>query len=260
MGILGCQSLERAGVRRILEEDGRARIVGEGAVDQTPHLVRSTRPDVLIASHQDPAEALSALRAYHASEPARIVLVSRLTEHAIRSLLRHGARGVLLRGDCVEHLPWAVRATAAGSVALAPTAAGFVVDQYVTPGQLAEEVAAARKLLTSLSPREREILELVGGGASNSVMAKALCISSHTVKDHIRAIYTKLLVNNRIQAARILWQARSQPAPKPSDPEHTHGSSEYTEYWGAAPEARRHPPGAATAPSAPRAVQVPRPG
>ncbi|MGW0861139.1 LuxR C-terminal-related transcriptional regulator [Streptomyces koelreuteriae] len=226
MAILGCQSLERTGVRAVLEEDNRIRVVGEGTVDQARRIVRSTRPNVLVASHHDPDEALSALRAYRVSVPARIVLVSRLTEHATRKLLHLGVRGVLLRRDCVEHLPWAVRATAAGSVALTPTAAGFVVDQYIRPGQQAEEVAAARNLLRALSPREREILELIGNGASNPAMAKTLTISGHTVKDHIRAIYAKLSTTNRIQAARILWQAQNRPGPKLPATEHPDRTSE----------------------------------
>ncbi|GLW49171.1 DNA-binding response regulator [Streptomyces sp. NBRC 14336] len=211
MGILGCRTLERAGVRHVLEADDRITVVGEDTVGQAPGLVRSTRPDVLVASHQDPEEALAALRAHRAAEPARVVLVGRLTDQATRMLLRFGARGVLLREDGARHLPWAVHATAAGSVALAPTTAGFVVDQYVRPGRVAEEAAAARKLLASLSPRERQVLELVSNGASNPVVAETLRISRHTVKDHIRAIYNKLLVGNRVQAARILWQADSAP-------------------------------------------------
>ncbi|GGX13631.1 DNA-binding response regulator [Streptomyces malachitofuscus] len=211
VGILGRQTLERAGIRHILETDDRIAVVGDGTVEQAPGLVRSTRPDVLVAGHHDPDEALAALRAPRAAEPARVVLVGRLTDRATRMLLRLGARGVLLREDGARHLPWAVRAAAAGSVALAPTAAGFVVDQYVRPGRLAEEAVAARKLLAALSPRERQILELLSNGASNPVVAETLSISGHTVKDHIRAIYNKLLVGNRVQAARILWQSATGP-------------------------------------------------
>nr|WP_163016856.1 response regulator transcription factor [Streptomyces chartreusis] len=257
MSILGRHSLERAGVRRVLEDDGRVRIVGEGAVDQASHMVRSTRPDVLIASHQNTDEALNALRTDQLAGPARIVLVSRLTEDSTRMLLRLGACGVLLLGDCVEHLPWAVRATAAGSVALAPAAARFVVDQYVRPGQLADEVTNARELLTSLSAREREILEFVGRGASNSTVAETLNISAHTVKDHVRAIYTKLLVSNRVQAARILWQARSQPGPTPPRPvrEHARGTPGHHEH--AARQAQVPQPGAAPDPLGLRRTWVP---
>ncbi|MFF8869542.1 LuxR C-terminal-related transcriptional regulator [Streptomyces massasporeus] len=260
MAILGCQTLERAGLRAVLEQDDRIRIVGDGTVDQALHIVRSTRPDVLVASHDDPEEALSDLRVHRVSVPARIVLVSRLTEHVTRRLLQLGVRGVLLRRDCVEHLLWAVRATAAGSVALTPAAAGCVVDQYIRPGQQSEESAAAKKLLRVLSPREREILELIGNGASNPVVAETLTISGHTVKDHIRAIYTKLAVTNRIQAARILWQAQSRPGPRSPAPEHACRTSEGTELAKAPPEARRRFPVVEPVPAARHEVQVPGSG
>lgn len=205
--VLGSRTLERAGVRHILEADDGLAVVGEGTVEQTSGLVRSARPDVLVVGHHDPDEAPAAPRAHRAAGPARVVLVGRLTDRATRMLLRHGARGVLLRDDGARHLPWAVRAAAAGSLALTPAAAGFVVDPYVRPGRPAEEAVAARKLLAALSPRERRILEPVGSGASSPDVADILSISDHTVKDHIRAIYDRFLVGNRVHAARILWQA-----------------------------------------------------
>ncbi|WP_424854560.1 helix-turn-helix transcriptional regulator [Streptomyces sp. SAI-170] len=210
MGILGHKSLERAGVRQVLEDDGSLWVVGEGRPEQAPYVVRGSRPDVLVASHDSPEDALRAVRSHPGPGPARIVLVSRLSEQATRLLLRHDVRGILLRADTVRHLPWAVRAAAAGSVALAPAPAATLVDTFVRPGRFAEEAAAARTLLNALSRREREILELLAEGASNAAVAGRLGISGHTVKDHIRAIYAKLGVRNRIQAARVLWQAQAQ--------------------------------------------------
>ncbi|WUP39647.1 LuxR C-terminal-related transcriptional regulator [Streptomyces europaeiscabiei] len=122
-------------------------------------------------------------------------------------LLQHGVNGILLREDSVDHLHWAVRAAAAGGLALAPTAAAFVTEQCARPDRLTEETVAARKLVDALSPREREILRFLEKGLSNSHMADALTISGHTVKDHVRAVYAKLGVDNRVQAARIAWQA-----------------------------------------------------
>ncbi|WP_192583015.1 helix-turn-helix transcriptional regulator [Streptomyces albicerus] len=151
-----------------------------------------------------------------------VVLTSQLSEKTLRMLLRHGAGGILLRDDSVEHLPWAVRAAAAGSIALAPAAAHLLVDQYVRPGRLSEEAAAARDRTAALSPRESEILRLLAEGTSNPDMAEAMGISSHTVKDHIRAVYTKLRVDNRVQAARIAWQAQAaQAAERGQAQEHT---------------------------------------
>nr|WP_241195769.1 helix-turn-helix transcriptional regulator [Streptomyces sp. SID10362] len=69
-------------------------------------------------------------------------------------------------------------------------------------------------MLKKLSSREREIVRLLADGVSNPDMAETLGISTHTVKDHIRGVYTKLGVDNRVQASRIVWQAqvRAQPA------------------------------------------------
>jgi DNA-binding NarL/FixJ family response regulator len=142
--------------------------------------------------------------------PARIVLVDRCTEDGTRRLLSSGAHGVLLRSSSVDHLLWAVRAVAAGSVALAPEVAGLVLDHYLQPSYAAAESTAAQSRLKDLSPREREILTLLSDGFSNPLIAETLSISSHTVKDHIRAIYTKLKVDNRVQAAQIAWQAASR--------------------------------------------------
>ncbi|MFD2688771.1 response regulator transcription factor [Streptomyces phyllanthi] len=154
VGVLGRRPLERAGARRTLEEDGRVRIVGEGTLDHASHIVRTTRPDILVTLHPDADDALSELSALRSSRttrttdaapaPRRIVLVGKVSEDAARKLLHLGAQGILLSGDALEHLSWAVRAAAAGSIALAPTVARSVVDQYARPGPPAGEAAAAR--------------------------------------------------------------------------------------------------------------------
>ncbi|MDX3690080.1 hypothetical protein PV726_06965 [Streptomyces europaeiscabiei] len=138
MGILGCVPLERAGVRRVLEEDAWIRVVGEGSVGQSSRLVRTVRPDLLVALHDGPDDALGDPGPTAPSLP-RIVLVSRLSERATRMLLQHGVNGILLREDSVDHLHWAVRAAAAGGLALAPTAAAFVTEQCARPDRLTEK-------------------------------------------------------------------------------------------------------------------------
>ncbi|XKK64069.1 response regulator transcription factor [Streptomyces sp. ARC32] len=228
VGILGRDPLERAGIRRVLEADSRIRIVGE-ASEAEPHIGRTACLDVLVSSHTGTEEALDNLRLPKAavlratnvpvSRPAHVVLVDRLSEHTTRVLLHHGARGILLRGNSVRHLPWAVRAAAAGTVALGPVAARFLVDQYVRPGRTADAVAAARGLLEKLSSREREIVHLLADGVSNPDMAETLGISTHTVKDHIRGVYTKLGVDNRVQASRVVWQAHVHAQPQPTSPQ-----------------------------------------
>ncbi|MDI6514725.1 response regulator transcription factor [Streptomyces coelicoflavus] len=232
VGIVGREPLERAGIRRVLESDSRIRFVGE-ASEAESRTMRTARLDVLVSSHTGTEEALDNLRLLKAagprttnvpaSSPAHVVLVDHLSEHITRVLLHQGARGVLLRGNSVRHLPWAVRAAAAGTVALGPVAAQFLVDQYVRPGRTADAVAAARGMLEKLSSREREIVQLLADGVSNPDMAETLGSSTHTVKDHIRGAYTKLGVDNRVQASRIVWQAHVHAQPQPTSPQ-AHGS------------------------------------
>ncbi|MFJ5042008.1 hypothetical protein [Streptomyces parvulus] len=165
--MLGREPLERVGVRRVLEEDTRIRIVCEHADPESP-LVGASRTDVLITRHRSADEALGVLRRPEpvpaaavtgpaTAAPALVVLVDSVSEHGTRMLLHDGARGILLRASSVRHLPWAVRAAPEGTVALGPVAARFLVDQYVRPGRVADAVAAARGMLRKLSAREREI-------------------------------------------------------------------------------------------------------
>ncbi|WP_217250809.1 response regulator transcription factor [Streptomyces sp. AC602_WCS936] len=186
----------------------------------------------MVSSHHNPDDALDALRSPNPtapraanapiSTPSHVVLVDHLTEHTTRTLLRHGARGILLRGNSVRHLSWAVKAAAEGTVALGPVAAQFLVDQYVRPARAADAATTARRMLRKLSSREQEIAQLLAAGASNPDMAETLGISAHTVKDHIRGVYAKLGVDNRVQASRIVWQAQvSEPptiSPQQRDP------------------------------------------
>jgi DNA-binding NarL/FixJ family response regulator len=205
--VFGDGPLERAGVRRVLEEDERIRVVGEGPVGRFARLVRASRPDLLVSLHDDPDDTLGTLPSSGPPLP-RIVLVSHLSEQSARMLLHQGANGILLREDSVAHLHWAVRAAAAGGLALDPTAAALVAARLIRPERLTEATVTARRLVATLSPREQEILRFLEQGAANVEMAEALNISGHTVKDHIRAVYTKLAVDNRVQAARIAWQAQ----------------------------------------------------
>jgi len=212
VGVLGRHSLERAGVRQVIEEDSKIRVVGDDQIENARHVVRTARPDLLVMSHVSEDEALRTLKSLEAlkAAPARIVLINRLSKSGTRRLLRGGAHGILLSADSVNHLAWAARAAVAGSIALAPEAARIVVDRYLQPSHAGEEAAVARARMTLLSPREHEILTLLGEGLSNPAVAEKLSISGHTVKDHIRAIYSKLGVDNRVQAAHMAWRAQYQ--------------------------------------------------
>ncbi len=212
IGIFGQSPLERASMRRAVGRDDQVCVVSEGPTASATRLACAGTPDLLVMSHSSVDEALHTLEELNelAVTPRRVVLVDGVTEPGARRMLSRGADGILHSGDCVENLLWAVRAAVAGSVALGPEVAHPLVARYLEPGEAADDMDAAREQLNGLSPRCREILGLLGEGLSNPAIAGKLSISTHTVKDHIRTIYESTGAENRVQAARIFWQAQSR--------------------------------------------------
>ncbi|GAB2953239.1 hypothetical protein GCM10023080_009890 [Streptomyces pseudoechinosporeus] len=141
------------------------------------------------------------------SRTACVVLAEQLTGHGTRQLLRQGAVGILRRGTAARHLPWAVTAAAQGSLALDPGLTEVIRSAYARPTEPNRERAAAEALPSALTPRERDVLVLVGDGLSNRDIAGTLSLSPDTVKGHLRRICAKLGVETRVHAARIAWHA-----------------------------------------------------
>ncbi|WP_410538083.1 response regulator transcription factor [Streptomyces sp. KL2] len=136
-----------------------------------------------------------------------MVLVEELTAHGSRQLLRQGAAGILRRRTADEHLPWAVATVAMGSLALDPGLTEPVRNSYTRSGPVNREQDEAEARLSVLSPREQDVLALVGNGLSNRDIAGALNLSPDTVKEHLHRIRAKLGVETRLHAARIAWHA-----------------------------------------------------
>ncbi|ULR51696.1 response regulator transcription factor [Streptomyces deccanensis] len=195
----------RIAVRTVLEEVQQFTLVAEGAPGTLADIVRWSRPDVVVISHAAESEALHTL--LRLGEPAGVVLCERLTGHGTRQLLRHGATGILRRTTAALHLPWAVTAVAHGGLALDPCLTEPLRSAYAGPVPPGREDASAEALVSALTPREREILALVGDGLPNREIADRLSLSPDTVKDHLRRIYTKLGVETRLHAARVAWHA-----------------------------------------------------
>jgi RNA polymerase sigma factor (sigma-70 family) len=106
-----------------------------------------------------------------------------------------GARGYILKTAELEELIAAIKQVAAGDVIISPVMASRVIQQISQGSKIKEN-----EDLTTLSPREREVLKLVSQGHSNREIAEQLFISETTVKAHLRSILEKLQVKNRAQA------------------------------------------------------------
>src|SRR2546422_94548 len=123
-----------------------------------------------------------------------VVLLEDLDGEAGARALRAGARAVLPRSASPEEIRAAVRAAAAGLASLPATLAGALLDGTSRDGA---RVGTGDHILT---PREREILTLLGEGLVNKEIGARLGISEHTVKSHLTAIYEKLEASNRAEA------------------------------------------------------------
>lgn len=166
-------------------------------------LVRTTFPDVALVEIALPGvDGLAALRQlagiYPAHEaPARAMLTTFDRDEHVDTALAAGAVGYLLKGRPIEQLCQAVRDLAGGGVVLDPAIAARLLPRMRAAAADAALVQAAK----GLSAREREVLSLLGLGASNAEIGRRLRIAESTVKGHVTAVLTKLGANNRVQAA-----------------------------------------------------------
>jgi DNA-binding NarL/FixJ family response regulator len=191
----------REGLRTFLELQDGIDVVGEAA-DGEAALVAAEelRPDVILMDLVMPRlDGLGAMRALRQSVPdARvIVLTSFLDEDKLMPALRAGAAGYLLKNTAPQELARAVRAAHAGEALLDPLVGAKLV------GALARDIEP----LDRLTPREREVLVLIGRGFPNKLIARELGLSEKTVKTHVGHVLAKLAVSDRTQAAVVAVRA-----------------------------------------------------
>jgi len=194
------QELVRTGLRGILRSRFGFEIVGElssgeGIVDA----VTALRPDVVVMDVRMPrvdgVEATWRLRE-SADEPPVLVLTTFDDEEVLAGALRAGAAGFLLKGVPAEDLQRAVRAVAAGDSWLDPAVTGRVLSTY----RERPAPAAPGTEVDLLTPREREVLALIGAGLTNTEIAAELTLGEGTVKTHVGHIFAKLHLRDRAAA------------------------------------------------------------
>jgi DNA-binding NarL/FixJ family response regulator len=195
------QPLVRAGLTRILSPEPDLEIVGECADgDEVEAAVVSLTPDIVLMDVRmkrvDGAEATRRLQAAP-SPPPVLVLTTFDDPEVVSAALSAGAAGFILKDARGEDLLDAVRHVAGGGGWLDPGIADEVIVTYRASGL---PRAAARTAIAELTERERDVLALIGRGATNGEIATDLGISEGTVKSHIGHIFTKLDLRDRAAA------------------------------------------------------------
>lgn len=207
-------ALFRAGIASLLQAWG-LEVVGEAANGfEALELTRGLRPDLVLMDIGMPdCDGLEATRLIKAELPeTRIVMVtvSDDDEHVFEAV-KSGAEGYLLKDMSAEDLGRTLGAVASGEPALSRELAARILDEFT---RLARE-DPAKEPEDALTPRERDVLQLVAEGATNREIAAALFVSENTVNFHMKNILRKLHVKNRAQAAA--YAVRRGVAEPPAD-------------------------------------------
>ncbi|MDR6226248.1 response regulator transcription factor [Desmospora profundinema] len=187
------------GLRLFMQTQEDMEVVGEASNgEEAMQKVAVHQPDVVLMDLMMPVmDGVEATRRIKASHPEVkvIVLTSFSDRDHVVPAIRAGAEGYQLKEIDADDLAMTVRAAYKGMTQLHPQAAGHLVS-HVT-GDSREE----RSTIQVLTPREREVLQLITAGKSNKEIAAELTIAEKTVKTHVSSILGKLDLQDRTQAA-----------------------------------------------------------
>ena len=196
------QQLLRQGLKRLLDAQADLQVVGEAANGQQAVIqVEQLRPDFVLMDIRMPVmDGVKATQVICERFPETKVMV--LTtfddDEYINQAMRFGAVGYLLKNTPAEDLAQAIRAAHKGYTQLAPGVMAKVLAQTTSPINQGSDQAHK---LAELTPREREVLNLIATGANNQEIADILCISCKTVRNHVSSILNRLDLRDRTQAA-----------------------------------------------------------
>jgi DNA-binding NarL/FixJ family response regulator len=204
------QALIRAGLRVLLDIEDGFEVCGE-ATDgrQAVELARSCRPDVVVMDVRMPGMDGLAATAEISADPllatTRVLVLTTfdIDEYVYRAL-RAGASGFLLKDTEPGELLRGIRLLVDGEALLAPSVTRRLIAEFAARPQ---QPTTASARLDVLTPREREVLALVGGGSTNDEIAARLVISPATARTHVGRLITKLDARDRVQLVVIAYES-----------------------------------------------------
>ncbi|HXU86448.1 MAG TPA: response regulator transcription factor [Verrucomicrobiae bacterium] len=203
------QELVRAGFRALLDAEDDIEVVAEAADGATAVSLAMTHvPDVVLMDVRMPQldgiEATRRIAADRRLHDVRIVILTTYeTDEYVFDGLRAGASGFLVKDTSPTELLRAVRVVANGEALLAPSVTRRLIADVVSRAPDRAVVVG----LDELTPREREILVLVGSAMSNDEIADRLTISKATAKTHVSRVMGKLEARDRAQLVVFAYES-----------------------------------------------------
>jgi DNA-binding NarL/FixJ family response regulator len=206
------QALVRVGLRKILDAEDDFEVVGEAADGEDAVAeARRLRPDVVLMDIRMPVlDGIEATRRIATAQPStRVVVLTTFGLDAyVYDALRVGASGFMLKDAPPEEIVAAVRVVASGDALLAPAITRAVIEEFARRSPEAPPTPRPKPpALDELTPREREVLELLARGLSNPEICEQLVVSEATTKTHVARILQKLGLRDRIQAVIYAYES-----------------------------------------------------
>ena len=200
IALIDDHTLFRSGIKALLSRQNDFEVIGEAADGLSGvKLVAQTRPDIVLLDLDMPVmngrEALAQILSAHPEQTVVMLTVSEDSDD-LTECMRLGARGFLLKNINADFLLDSIRKAVDGDNVFSPEMTARLVQSLISPAAPPKNNA-----LSSLTPRELEILGYLAAGHSNKVIARRLDLAESTIKVHVQNILRKLELSSRVQAA-----------------------------------------------------------
>ena len=201
----------RAGFAAILDTQPDFTVLGTAADGaEAVRTCQERRPDVVLMDVRMPGmDGIEATRLLTSTDsgPRVLVLTTFDLDEYVYDALQAGASGFLLKDVTAERLFDAVRVIAAGEALLAPAITKRLIGEFARQRRRPADPAPGSGALSTLTPRETEVLRLMAAGLSNPEIAQRLVVTEETVKTHVSRILSKLGLRDRTQAVVAAYES-----------------------------------------------------